>query len=143
MQNSKLGKGGFSTLPAILFLGGLLVEITIALTILFYVVGQTSFAGRASAEAYEAARAGLEDGIITVVRNKECPTAGCASPYVIASGGREATVSLCKDTCAGAGTTQVTSSGRALLFERRLRATLGVDAATGKTDIIVIEEIAL
>src|SRR3989338_6116048 len=134
---------GFSTLPAILFLGGLLVEIAIALTLLLHLVGQTSFAARASAEAYEAARGGLEDGIIKVVRNKQCPTSGCASPYTVSAGDQQATVSLCKDTCAGAGRTAIVSVGPALLFARNLRAVVAPDALTGKTDILSIEEVAL
>src|SRR3989344_4437073 len=107
-------KNGFSSLPAILFIGGLLLQIAIAMAFLLYAFSNATFAVRFRAEALSAARAGIEDGIITVVRNKNCPTAECPSPYTITAGARSATVTLCKDICAGSGTTVVDAIGIAV-----------------------------
>ena len=134
---------GFSSLPAILFIGGLLVQIAIAMAFLLYVFSNTTFTVRFRAEALAAARAGIEDGIITIIRNKDCPTIGCTSPYTVTVGGRTATVTLCKDTCAGVGKTQIDSIGQAVTEKRFLRAILSIDSTTGAVTTESIQELPL
>lgn len=134
---------GFSTLPAILFIGGLVVEIVVALSFMLSFLSNTGLAVNLGVEALFVAHSGVEDGIMKVVRNKDCPTVGCASPYDLSVGGRVAAVAICKDSCAGAGKTQIDSIGMARTERRKIRAVVSVDVTTGKVTVDSISEIDL
>jgi hypothetical protein len=137
-----LKNGGFSSLPTILFLGGLIVEVTLAVTFVLSLFSATSAVSGRSAEAFYVAYAGVNDGIIRVLRNKDCPTGSCPSSYDLGIGGRTAHVTICKDTCAGSGKTQVDAVGSVLLEKRKIRAVLTVNATTGLASVDSISEVA-
>src|SRR3990172_8277585 len=80
---------GVWTLPTMLLLGGIIIEIAIASAFLTYYFNVTNLAARLSAEALAAARAGADDAIIKVVRDR---TFAPADPYVVeVANGRIAT----------------------------------------------------
>jgi hypothetical protein len=133
---------GFSTLPAVLFIGGLIVEISVAVAFLLTLFSNTSYSARLSSQAFAVAETGIEDGIIKVVRNKDCPGLGCPSSYDLAVGSFTASVTIC-NTCEGAGETRVDSIGSAGSKKRKIRAILSVNATSGKVDINSIGEISL
>lgn len=130
------GKKGVSTLPTMLLLGGIIIEIAIAIAFLTYYFNVTNSASRLSAEALATARAGLDDGIIKVVRNKDYSN---PSGYSVTVGNRVATVAVCKDTCVS-GKTQVISMASVLNKQRKLEAILTVDATTGQVTVDSIQE---
>ena len=134
---------GFSTLPAVLFIGGLVVEIVVALSFMLSFFSTTNLAANLSAEAFMVANSGIEDGMMKVTRNKDCPPSGCTSPYDLAVGDRAAVVVICKDSCAGLGKTQIDSIGTARLERRKVRAILSVDATSGRVTVDSISEVDL
>ena len=141
---SKFRDSGVSTLPTMLLLGGIIIEIAIAIAFLTYYFNTLNYASRLSAEALETARAGVQDAIIKVVRDKDCPNVSCPSPYTVeTSNGRTATVSICKDTCSGAGKTQVISTASALNRQKKIQAILSVDPVTGQVAVDSLQEAPL
>src|SRR3990167_5626815 len=82
----KMRLKGISSLPTMLLLGGIIIEIAIAIAFLTYYFNVSNFAARLSAEALAAARAGIDDATIKVVLNKNCPDSSCPSPYTLALG---------------------------------------------------------
>jgi len=126
-----------------LFIGGLIIEIAIAVTFLLGLFSTTYYATRLSNQAFVAARAGIEDGMIKVVRDKNCPEAGCSSPYDLLVGSETASVTICKDSCSGVGKTRIESIGAAGTRHRKIQAVLSVNATTGKVDVDSIQEVAL
>ncbi len=137
-------RDGVSALPMMLLLGSIIIEIAIAIAFLTYYFNTINFASRLSAEALETARAGASDAIIRVVRDKTCPNGSCPSPYTLAiSNGRTATISICKDTCVGAGKTEIISTAAALNKQKRIHAVLSVDPVTGQVSVDLLQEIPL
>lgn len=122
-------RDGVSTLPTMLLLGGIIIEIAIASAFLTYYFNVTNFASRLSAEAIATARAGVDDAIIQVIRNRNFTA--YPEPYEVAvPGGRTAEVTVCKDTCV-LGKDQIVSTANALNKKSRVEAILTVSADGG------------
>jgi len=134
---------GTAFLPIVLVVGAVVIEFVVAGAFLIYYLNSSNFGVRLSAEAFEAASAGIEDALIKIVRNKNCPDVNCVSSYTLEVGNRSAVVTICKDTCAGNGTHQITSVGRALTRRRQLVAVVETNSITGEVRIISIKEVAL
>ncbi|MDO8467273.1 MAG: hypothetical protein Q7S83_04005 [bacterium] len=138
-----LGKRrGVSTLPTMLLLGGIIIEIAIASAFLTYYFNVTNFAARLSAEALAAARAGADDALIQLVRNRNfAPT---PNPYEVSvAGGRTALVTICGEACYGvAGKTQVVSIATALNKKSKVEAILTV-TTDGKVTVDSLKEVPL
>mgnify|MGYP001576961993 CR=1 FL=1 len=126
-----------------LLLGGVIIEIAIAVAFLAYYFNTTIFATRLTAEALVAAQAGVDDALIKIVLNKNCPDSNCPSPYTLTVSRATADVTICKDTCAGAGKHEITSIGNSLNKKKKLRAVVQVDSTTGEVRTESINEIAL
>ncbi len=124
-----------------LLIGGIVIEIAAAIAFLTYYFNTINLASRLGAEALETARAGVDDAIIRVVRDKGCPNASCPASYqVTTSTGRVADVDICRDACVG-GRTQILSAAAVLNRRRTVEALLIVDPLTGQVTIDVIREI--
>ena len=134
-------QAGFSTLPVVLFLGGLMMEIAIAVAFLLNLFTTTNYAARLSSEALLIAESGIEDAMMRVVRNKDCPATGCPSSYDLALSGKTAALTIRKDYPA-VGKTQIDSVGASRSQRRKLTAILAVNATTGEVDIDSIQEVA-
>lgn len=126
-----------------LLLGGVIIEIAIAVAFLAYYFNTTIFATRLTAEALAAAQAGVDDAIIRVVLNKNCPDSSCPSPYTLTVNRATTDVTICKDTCAGVGKHEITSTGNSLNKKKKLRAVIQVDSTTGEVRTESITEVAL
>lgn len=116
------------------------MEFVVAGAFLVYYLNSTNFGARLSAEALTAASAGIEDALIKIVRDKNCPNINCVSPYTLDVGDRSAVITICKDSCAGSGTHQINSVGRALTQRRQLVAVVETNSVTGEVKIISIQE---
>lgn len=132
---------GIASLPVILLVGGIIVEVGITGVLLFYFLNTNLSDARLSNSALIAAQTGIEDALLKITRNKNCPELACPSPYSITAGDQRATVTICKDTCAGVGKTQVTSVGESRNKQHTLRAILTVSALTGEVSIDSITEL--
>ncbi len=122
---------GVASLPAIILFGGLMVEIGLAGAFLIYYLNNSLYGTRLSQAALVAAQAGIDDGILKVVLDKDCPNINCPASYTITTESGNAEVTICKDSCSGAGTTQVTSIGQALTRKHKIIAILNVSDTTG------------
>lgn len=132
-------KKGVSTLPTMLLLGGIIIEIAIASAFLTYYFNVTNFSSRLAAEALAAARAGIDDAIIQVIRNKNFTA--YPDPYIVTvSGGKIASVTVCRDTCVGSGKDQVVSTASILNKRSKVEAILSV-SPEGKVTVDSIKEI--
>jgi GxxExxY protein len=127
-------------LPIVLVTSAVIIEFVVTAAILVYYFNNSNFGVRLSAEALTAASAGIEDGLIKVVRNKNYNnTAG----YALNVGNRQTTITVCKDTCSGNGTHQITTIGQALTQRRQIVAVVETNSITGEVRIISIKEVAL
>lgn len=138
---------GIVALSVTLLLSAVIVEIVVIGALIAYALTSGNYSARLSAEAIAAARAGVHDAFIKIVRDKNFS----ANPaYTIDVGSRSADVVVCKDskTVASAcdtpstGEREVTSVGKALAKRQKLRAVIEVDDITGESRLLSLEEIA-
>lgn len=138
-----------ATLPVVLLVGGLVVEIGIAGAFIAYFLSQSGFGVKLSAEALAMAKAGLQDATMRIVRNKNFIPS--PNPYTLTLGNNSVEVTVCKElrtvttACdtAMSGKFEVTALGQALTKRRQLRAILYVDSITGEVKLESQREIAL
>ncbi len=128
---------GVSTLPTMLLLGSIIIEIVIAMAFLTYYFNTLNFSARLSAEALEVARAGVQDGISQVILNKNYT----GTYTVTTSNGRTANVDICRDVCLGAGMTRVLSTAHIANKQRTIEADLSVNPSTGQVTVSALKEI--
>jgi len=130
------------TLPVILLVGGLIAEISIAGAFIAYFLNQSGFGIKLSEEALAAARAGTQDALIRIVRDKNFNPSPNNS-YTLIIGNRSAEVTVCKDTCAGTDKFQVDSLGIAFNKRRQVRAIIHVNNLTGEVKLESEREVAI
>ena len=140
-HNSLLNTKAAATLPVILLVGGLIVEIGITGAFIAYFLSQSGFGIKLSEEALAAARAGIEDAKIRIVRDKNFNPS--PNPYTLIVGSRSSQVTICKDTCAGTDKFQVDSLGIAFNKRRKIRAVIYVNSLTGEVKLESEREIAI
>ena len=140
-HNSLLNTKAAATLPVILLVGGLIVEIGITGAFIAYFLNQSGFGIKLSEEALAAARAGIQDATIRIVRDKNFNPS--PNPYTLTIGNRSAQVTICKDTCAGTDKFQVDSLGIAFNKRRKIRAVIYVNSLTGEVKLESEREIAI
>ncbi len=138
-------------LPVVLLIGGLVTEIAIAGVFMAYFMNQSGLGTKLSAEALAASRAGVQDAMIKIIRNKNLNYTTSGSPYTLTVGNRSAQVTICKDsktvstTCGMAmtGKDEITSLGIAFNKRRNLQVILIVHSSIGKVEIESEKEIAV
>ncbi len=130
-----------ATLPVVLLIGGLIAELGIAGAFVAYYFAQSGLGVKLSEEALAAARAGIQDAKIRIVRNKNFIPS--PNPYTLTVGNRTAQITVCKDTCAGTNKFQITSLGMALTKRRQVQAIFYVDNNTGEVKLESEKETAL
>lgn len=123
---------GVSALPMILLIGGIVIEFAVAIGFLMFLINNTNFGARLSAEALVAARAGIDDGIRRVIRNMSYNTT-----YDLTVGSRAVTVAIAANTPT-TNKTRIVATGSAGTRQRQLVAVLQIDPITGE---VVIESI--
>lgn len=149
VRNSKF-EGGIVSLGAIILLGGIIVEIALAIAIIVYVLNQGSLGARISAEALAASHSGIEDGLLRVMRNDFSTSGGIYTyplPFVSSP---IAIVDICDGGAVGTNCStlspdkkQITSTGLILNRKRRLVAVVELDPVTRLMKIESVREVAL
>lgn len=133
---------GVSTLPVVLIVSAIIMEVAITSVIVASVFGSATSNARIANESLAIAEAGANDGIIKVVRY--CPIGSiagtsCETPYQITVGARTANI-IIKDDLAIVGDKIIISSSTILNRIKRIEVRLGIDQITGKTDIRSFKE---
>ncbi len=125
-----------------LLLGGVIIEIAIAVAFLAYYFNTLNFSSRLATEALETARAGAQDGISKVILDKRASFSALAPYTVTTSTGRVASVTICRETCIGPGKTQVISGASVANQRKKIQAELSVDSTTGQVVVDTLKEIS-
>jgi len=127
-----------AALPAVLLIGGVIVEIAIAGVLVAFILSSSGWGERLSSQALAAAKAGVEDAFIKITVDKDFSSAG----YSFNVDSRTAEVIVIKDPVGYATSmNKVISTGKALSRQRKLEAILIVRRDTGKVDLESIREI--
>ena len=133
------------TLPFILLVSGIIIEITIAGAFVTYFLSTSGYGERLAARAESVARSGINDALARVMQNKDFSIVSCSTPYtytVTSGGGDTAGVSLCRTTDFSTNkyTFTITSIGVAVSHQKKFVATALVDQTTGQTELQSISE---
>ena len=140
-------KKGIVSLGAIILLGGIIVEIALAIAIIVYVLNKGSLSLRSSAEALAAAHSGIEDGLLRILRN-DIGT----NPYTYDLPNVEnriAKITICEggspecSSLTNAQKRQITSTGFSLTRSRKLVAVVELDSITRLMKIESVREVPL
>jgi hypothetical protein len=140
---TKSNRRGIASLPVILLLGGVILEVGIAGAFLLVYLNNSIYGTRLANEALEASHSGINDAILRTIVDKDCggSSATCpGDPYTLSVGRATAQVTICKDTCTPVGQTKITSLGRIFTKQHTLVAILNVSSTTGWVTVESIEE---
>lgn len=138
-------RGGQMTLPFILLISGIIVEIAIAGAFVTYFLSTSGYGERLAVRAETAARSGVNDALARVMQNKDFSSASCSTPYtytITAGGGDTAQISLCRatDITTNKYTFTITSIGVAVSYQKKFVTTLLVDQTTGQAELQSLAE---
>lgn len=136
---------GQMTLPFILLISGIIVEIAIAGAFVTYFLSTSGYGERLAVRAETAARSGVNDAFARVMQNKDFSFSSCATPYtytIAAGGGDTAQISLCRttDVTTNKYTFSITSVGVAASHQKKFIAVLLVDQTTGQVELQSLTE---
>lgn len=127
---------GQITLPFVLLISGIIVEIAIAGSFVTYFLSASGYGDRLAERASIAAHSGIRDALQRITNNKEFSSASCAAPYsyTIALGNDSAVTTICRTTDAGSNkyVYTISSIGTAISRQKKFVATLLVDETTGR-----------
>lgn len=137
-----------TALPMVLLIGGIVVEIAIAGAFIAFFTAQSGLGIKLSDEALVAAKAGAQDAVLKIIRNKDFSS---SSGYVLAVGNRSAVITVCRDSYTvssicdtpNIGKDEIISIGSAALKRRKLKAMVNVNSITGEVKIESIEEVMM
>src|SRR3989338_5812168 len=106
-----------ATLPVVLLISAIVIELTIAGVILAAFLSNTVFSSKLSSEALAAARAGAQDAIVKIIRDKNFSApSGYSLPNI--SNRTSAQVTVLRDTPV-VGLDEITSVGTAFLTRKK------------------------
>lgn len=144
---SKKGCLGQMTLPFVLLIGGLIVEIAVAGSFVTYFLSTSGFGGRLSERASAVSQAGIYDAIVKITKNKEFTNTSCLSPYsysfVVESDTTNITVCRSEDISANRYTYTITSLATAGSRQKKNTATVLVDLTSGRVNLESIKETSI
>lgn len=147
-------KKGMAALPTILLIGGIILEITIALSLVVYFLSQSGYAAKRSTEALLSAQSGIDNTVSLIIRNKDLGSGNYSAIFNLDSS-HSASIVACKNfliststmacdlTKSNTGQTEIISTGSAYSINRRLQAFINVDALTGEVKIVSTQEISM
>ena len=129
---------GAVTLPSILLISAIIMEIAIVGVIISSAVVNTANNAKLSSEALKAAGAGIQDAIIRVVRYCSLTdNSGCPSSYPLTVGTR--TVNITIDSVS-VTPRKITADATAGLVKKRMQAVLNINQSTGEVTTQSIKE---
>lgn len=141
---------GIAALIITLLVGGVVVEVAISGLVIAYFLNQSGYGASLRTEALGAARSGIDDAVLKIIRDKTVDYTTSGSPYALAVGARSATVTICKDArtvvsvcdTPQIGKDEITSVGQAVVKQRKLRAIVNI-FSTAEVSLQSLNEISL
>lgn len=139
IKNSK----GQIALPFVLLVGGIIVEIVIAGSIVSFFVNASSLGERLSIRALSVANTGVYDAVQKISTNKEFGAGG--KTYTIDIDGSTATVTVSRteDNTNNVYNYSIESEAQVRNRQRKMDARLVVDQTTGQVNLRSIEEVPI
>ncbi|MDP2704731.1 MAG: hypothetical protein Q8P01_06055 [bacterium] len=130
---------GQVTLPFILLVGGIIIEIALAGVFASYFLSTGNLGEKLAARASAAAHSGMEDAIGKITQNKELGNAS----YTLDIGNEKAELEISKveDAATGSYTYTIESRGIAGNRRKKLRGKIVVEKVTGKVALQSLEEV--
>lgn len=137
----KKGNSGQTALPFILLVSGIIIEIVVAGTLTSYFASGSGFGERLDARAVAAASSGINDALMQLTKNKDF---GSSNPtYGVGVGSDAATVTFTSALSNGYYNYTVTSLGIAGTRQKKIVATVAVDASTGSMSLTSLGEVPI
>jgi uncharacterized protein (UPF0333 family) len=139
-------KSGQMTLPFVLLIGGIIVEVAIAGAFVTYFLSNSGYGERLSVRAAAAAESGIRDAMVKITQNKEFLSDLGSTSYSISVSTETndtALVSASRETASGKYLYIVTSLGTAVSRQKKYVARIFVDPITGQVELESIQETAV
>jgi len=129
---------GVASLGITLILGSIIVEIGLAVAFLGYLLNFTNFGIRLSAEALAAAKSGINDGLLRVVKGDT------SASYSLPVGDANVDITINKGGCVtDPQKIQITAIGSVLGKKHKLESCVEIDSVSKGTKIEFIREISI
>lgn len=127
------GSRGQATLSFVLLVGGIIVEIAIAGSLVAFFSSNSGLGERLSARAFNAAEVGIRDSQLKIARNKDLCSPSCPVPYSFSVGSDTVMVTLQKvdDLPDNLYVYTVTAVGTAATRQKKFVAVINVDRTSG------------
>lgn len=151
MFNFIKNEQGVATLPTVLMIGGIIMELAVAGVVVGYAFTESGSGMRLSTEALFAARAGVDDAVYRIIRGDYEPSYTVIVTGVAgARSERKADIVIEKDP-ADLGSCdilwgcyfRIRSTGRAVSRMRKMEAVLSVDSNTREIRVRYLKEISV
>jgi uncharacterized protein (UPF0333 family) len=139
-------RDGQLTLPFVLLIGGIIVEVAIAGAFVTYFLSNSGYGERLSIRAGAAAESGVRDAMVKITQNKEFLSNGGEATYSVSVSTENTDNALVTVTRSDSGTKYlyvVTSLGTAVSRQKKYVARIYVDAVTGQTELESVKEVAV
>lgn len=146
-------ESGIMALPTVILISGLVIEMLTALAFIVFYLLQSGAGSKNAFLALSAAQSGISDATMRIMRNKsDVDSAGMPYAYALSlDNNRTAGLTICQGyksvsancDASNPGHYEITSLGRAGAANKRLRAYVNFNSATGAINTESIQEITL
>lgn len=137
MEHAFRAKRGVAALPTMLLIGGIVIEIAIAGAFLAFVFISSNLSAKLNATAVAVARAGVQDAMLRIVRDKGYSN---ALGYTLTVGSYSAAVTVTAGSPI-AGEDTIISTATVLTRQKSFQAVVSVDSTTGEVRLVSFTEI--
>jgi hypothetical protein len=134
---------GQATLSFIILIGGVILQVAIAGSVVGYFSTSSRFSERLATRAMAAAAAGLRVGQVRISRDRTSGEVSDTYSFAVGSDTVEVTVSRVADDSNGVYIYTVSSIGSALARQKRLVGTIFVNQENGLLELKSVEEEAI
>jgi len=139
MANDSDGVRGQATLSFVLLVGGIILEIAIAGSLVAFFSSGSGLGERLSARAFNAAQAGIRDAELMIVRNKDL-TVPYSYSFLVGADTANVTVVRTDDFPNNAYIYTITSLGIAGSRQKKFETVISVDQTSGIAQVRTQQE---
>jgi hypothetical protein len=140
MNVSLFSRRGQATLSFIILIGGVILQVAIAGSVVGYFSTSSRFSERLSTRAMAAATAGLRDGQIRISRDRNYAASPTSYSFDVGTDTVEVSISRVADDANGVYIYTVSSVGTALARKKRLVGTIFANQNNGLLELKSVEE---
>jgi hypothetical protein len=140
MNASLFSRRGQATLSFIILIGGVILQVAIAGSVVGYFSTSSRFSERLSTRAMAAATAGLRDGQVRISRDLDYAISPTSYSFAVGTDTVEVSISRVADDANGVYIYTVSSVGTALARKKRLVGTIFANQSNGLLELKSVEE---